>query len=508
MYSWRLKSYLLDLTKSSQFNCNISIKNLILLPIVIMSITVDKLLTKVEAIQRFVADRSSQDREYINFDQTLKDLSECLKRRQLTLQIIGHDLGQIQALQKLLQSNSDLQEIYRVKGSTLPEIPDLEAPPPSSVLIFEPPTKTQQSLQHELKSAHNQVIGRNPSAVQILLPDHLSLIGGSHAELRFFSDGSWQIRDLGSRNGTFINGNPQKFQDWYSLKDGDLICLGSPFQVEGSTIATFKVPSTEKDHLTLAETQKLLDCNILCLVVPFPSLSDNIHRFIQLVKNTSFAKILIVVNNPENINNDNFRENLTTIKKSLANQLQNISFELVSLLLQPFTPSCGATTITPHSQPEFEEFCNNLKDITTETSEVILAEWATNKLNQIIDRIEENLVRQSIAFQEKIKNDEERFKEISQGNLKKQIEKVYKKVDGERDNFFKQVKTELGQSKASLLDEFRKNSIYSRIEQFASQLQPQVSDKGSYRYICLKLGVRYYTKENYTNDVHAEAIGY
>ncbi len=45
-----------------------------------------------------------------------------------------------------------------------------------------------------------------------------------HAKITFFDDGSVTIYDLGSRNGTFVGGEPIEIRD---LRDGDEIVLGA-----------------------------------------------------------------------------------------------------------------------------------------------------------------------------------------------------------------------------------------------------------------------------------------
>lgn len=48
------------------------------------------------------------------------------------------------------------------------------------------------------------------------------LVSGHHAELRRTSSG-WQLADLSSSNGTFVNGCPAS---WATLMPGDVIGLG------------------------------------------------------------------------------------------------------------------------------------------------------------------------------------------------------------------------------------------------------------------------------------------
>jgi len=468
-----------------------------------MSVKLDKVLKYTQEIQKFVADRTSQTQLYSGIDQTLQELSESLKAGKLILQVAGHDLAQAHSLQRLLELSSELRDAYQLKISTIPEIPDPSAPLPFPALILQSSSASQPPVRYELKTSQTQVIGRNPAATQLLLADHFSLTSGSHAEVRIL-EGSWQIRDSGSRNGTFINGNSQKLQDWHILKAGDQICLGSASQSAGSATLVFEVPSKDDIHPAYAEAQRLLDCNILCLVIPPQPLIETVQRFIQLAQDSQITKLFIIVDRPGDITAEAFRETLATIKNSARNQFNNSSVELTSLLLKPFIPSSGATVLTPHSQPEFEQFYAGLKSLFEESVEAILTEWGIKKLNQIISQIEAILVQNDIALKEKLQKDEERFKELSQGNLKKQVEKVYKKVDGERDSFFRLVKTELSQSKSSLLDEFRQSSLPYKIHQFTKQLQPQVTDQGGYRYVRLKV-LTSDTGSSSISDVHKKA---
>lgn len=56
------------------------------------------------------------------------------------------------------------------------------------------------------------------------LPDPERVISGKHAEIRYRDGGYW-LQDV-SRNGTFLNRNPQRLQEAQRLKDGDRIQIG------------------------------------------------------------------------------------------------------------------------------------------------------------------------------------------------------------------------------------------------------------------------------------------
>ncbi|MCX7934402.1 MAG: FHA domain-containing protein, partial [Planctomycetota bacterium] len=66
-------------------------------------------------------------------------------------------------------------------------------------------------------------LGRDPSQT-IAINDHE--ISRSHAEIRFEA-GRWFLRDLGSRNGTFINQQPLTANQMYELADGCVFSLGA-----------------------------------------------------------------------------------------------------------------------------------------------------------------------------------------------------------------------------------------------------------------------------------------
>lgn len=53
-------------------------------------------------------------------------------------------------------------------------------------------------------------------------------ISGRHAELRCLN-GQWQIRDLGSRNGTFVNGVKLIENQWTNLQIGDNLKIATTY---------------------------------------------------------------------------------------------------------------------------------------------------------------------------------------------------------------------------------------------------------------------------------------
>ena len=69
-------------------------------------------------------------------------------------------------------------------------------------------------------------MGRGPW-VQLQLDD--STVSGEHATI-YFDGGAWKLRDLGSRNGTYVNGNRIDLRIAHLLAEGDELAFGGARQ--------------------------------------------------------------------------------------------------------------------------------------------------------------------------------------------------------------------------------------------------------------------------------------
>lgn len=70
------------------------------------------------------------------------------------------------------------------------------------------------------------VLGRDPETAQIVIrTDEEKHVSGRHAEIQFRTDGVAVVRDLGSRNGTWVNDRPVKAE--MPLKIADRLVLGA-----------------------------------------------------------------------------------------------------------------------------------------------------------------------------------------------------------------------------------------------------------------------------------------
>jgi pSer/pThr/pTyr-binding forkhead associated (FHA) protein len=139
---------------------------------------------------------------------------------------------------------------------------------------------TADSYRVELESGKVLEIGRkaNPaSQKRLVLP--VPEVSGNHAEIRMNNDG-WTIRDLGSTNGTRLNG------DWitpgteYLLKNGDVIKIAQiDLQVNlpnDNGAPRARVQVAEDEHEKTQFHIKLINATILVGDIrSFTSLMEN-----------------------------------------------------------------------------------------------------------------------------------------------------------------------------------------------------------------------------------------
>lgn len=87
--------------------------------------------------------------------------------------------------------------------------------------FLSPPSSAESPIR--LLARH--VIGRRPGSCDLVLDD--PLCSSHHAELAW--DGAlWTVRDLGSRNGTWLNGHSLPPSKWLPVEPGARLAFGNP----------------------------------------------------------------------------------------------------------------------------------------------------------------------------------------------------------------------------------------------------------------------------------------
>jgi len=101
---------------------------------------------------------------------------------------------------------------------------------------------------HPATEAHQSPvrIGREPGSTILFSGDAAKVVSTRHAEIRF-EGGTWVVADLGSRNGTYLNG--RRLAAATPLKAGDVIRLGE----SGPELRIAAVAAEPEEGETLAE---------------------------------------------------------------------------------------------------------------------------------------------------------------------------------------------------------------------------------------------------------------
>lgn len=93
-------------------------------------------------------------------------------------------------------------------------------------------------------------LGRSPECTIAFAGEHAGVVSAFHAELRHGATG-WQLKDLGSRNGTFLNN--RRVTGEALLKAGDVIGLGETGPRLSVAAVAEGIPPTVPEHPGLAE---------------------------------------------------------------------------------------------------------------------------------------------------------------------------------------------------------------------------------------------------------------
>jgi hypothetical protein len=451
----------------------------------VMSPKIDKLATSIHAVRQFVSESSAQDQTYVSINAALATLEKTLETKNLIVQIVSQDLNQAQSLQKLLSMSALVRESYLIQTNRLPERTQRRALPATLTLRGDRPHGNHPT-QYELTTLKPQIIGRNPDATQILLPDELNLVSGCHLEIKPSMSEGWQVRDLGSRNGTYINGNTQRFQGWHQLKAGDQIYLGSAVGAIGSATLIFE--SARAQSTVNEDVSQLFNCDVLCLITDLDQpLSTAAKQFIAQASEGQIAKLFIIATTPGIGDPEKIQAHWQTMDAWVKRQPYYLLIEQIALALQPIIASPQATVLFPQARPEFEQFCQTLEKLAQDKADEMLIQRITTQLLKQIAAIEAILHRQEACLNKEIQQAEEQLNALVPASVKEQTKKILKKVEGEKEQF-RQIKIAIGQSEAHLLDKFRQSALPHKVEQYVKHLEPAVFDEGGHRTVRLQLG--------------------
>lgn len=448
----------------------------------------DKTIQRLKALQKFVSDRISQDVAYSEVLQTLNQLEGSLKSVKLPVQIVSQNQLLAQTLQSSLDAHLSGQGTYLFATGVLPKLPDPAMPLSSPVLILQSMTaESEQHTRYELSTPEIQVIGRHPNC-QIRLANDLTRVGGHHAELRSTLNSEqiqWQLCDLNSKNGTYINGD--RLQNCQTLQNGDLISLGSPSLTGKSATLVFEcqtpeiLPSFETD----ANYRQLFDGMAVCLVIdPTQPISNTDKHFIAQAAQTAISKLIVIAAMASDSILEPVKANLAKLQTWMNERSHQVDMEVMPLVLPA---NLESTVLMPHPQNNFEPLCQSLEAVVQGNAEDILVRHIMTRFEAQMKAIEEILRTQEASLMQNSEQGEQ-SKELPPNILREQSRKLLGKISTEKDFIFRQIKAEVTQSKAKLLDDLRRSSLPYKVQEFLATLEFVETRQQGYCYIRLKVG--------------------
>lgn len=454
----------------------------------------DKLKQTIENLQLFLARKLDEREDLADISRKLAQLKKMLGRQKLAVQIISNESLLAQALFDLINSNQQLKDLFQLKFDSFPKpITQVSTQQFAGIKLKQYRENSTDLHQYfELSSEQEQLIGRASECGIKLESGLYQGISWIHAVIQPVIDEAnatqWQIADRGSTNGTFVNG--QRIKDCQLLNSGDVITLAYPQAGEDVAELDFTIrvetPDTESDR----EYWDIVDCDLLFVVIDGKQkLTPEAKDFIQDLDRTYISKQYLIVDIPDPKQEPEVAKetdnNISELENWLKNEIAAKEFELIPIYLKPYYTEETSTEIDTKLQKKQERFFKVIGNLVKRQPENILAKRIAVKVIRSAEPIEPFLQHQQEELQQKITQEKQELEALGQVNLKEVSKKVIAEANQNKDKFFKQVKLDMAQSKAALLDVYSKKSVIYKIQDFVDGLNPVVLNKNGQKIIQL-----------------------
>jgi hypothetical protein len=450
----------------------------------------------LENIQLFLQRKFDEREDFKEISQNLDKLQINLKQKKLLLKIVSTNLSLAQGLSDLIKTNELLKEFYQLTFHSLPQLPTQQQQFAGIKLKQVSDRGTNSIQSYQLNGAGELSFGRSPECDVSLDPSLYRGVSWNHGTIKAMvsdsKDFQWQICDLESTNGTFVNG--EKIQQCQLLKPGDRITLAAPLATiqNGVNIAEF-VLTIDPESIEIEadrEYWELIDCDLLLIAIDGKQpLSIKEKNFIQNFDNAFISKQYIVADipdpKPENNTAQVVETNLANLESWLKNEVKKKDFDLFSVHLRPYYDHDVSVELNVKLQKKQDQFLKVLESIVKRQPENVLAKRLSLKAIRELKPVKLFLQESKKSLIQNIELEEQRLASSSQINWKDIAKKTITQVERDKDLLFKQIKLDLSQSKVATLDNFAKHSLIYKIENFVDGLNPVIVTKNGQKIILL-----------------------
>jgi hypothetical protein len=474
----------------------------------------EKLAQSIHSTQQFITPRTNRYTALSEIVKQLDEVGTAAKTRKLSIKIFSRSPVSSQAIYSFLSSSALINQLYQLEISKLPINSAPEPVRRSPALTLQPNSVTGQQLsRYELTTAQSILIGRDQQSLseypksqntQLIALVNYKKVSSVHARVSSLvstdlSTHTWQICDLESRNGTYVNG--QRISDSRVLRNGDRITLAYPSASEKAPEFIFECqPDLISDN---SSSESALDCDLVFLAVDPKQELTNVEK--QLIEQVSKAPIVSLViiadlSGASTHEATSIRAGLSIIDNWIKVQHSSLieKLDLSCLVLQPFYPNSANTSIGSNWQREYESLLKPLMILGKEHADAILASRLRLKLLSQFTRVEKVIAAQEAAFNTEIKQLEEMLSGQTLDEWREYIQKAFRRASDDREDLFRRVRNELSRSKNDQTRDFIPNSLMQRIDQFVNTFEPVVTRLN--RQVCIQL------QPKYADDTHVAMI--
>jgi pSer/pThr/pTyr-binding forkhead associated (FHA) protein len=438
------------------------------------------------AIQ-FVAARVDLYQGLAKINQEIVNLASLFNARQPSLQIFSHFPLLSNGLNKFFNTHPGFRQFYNSKVLDFPINSIVTPASQLPTLILKANSAVGQSeARYELSPSRSLLLGRDlqhqkdSSVLHIPLPLYKK-VSGHHAEIQLVSNvgsatQSWQLCDLNSTNGTYING--QKIKGCQVLTFGDRITLSYPNASEKAPEFVFEGQIISSD--TNASSSDQVDADLVFLVIhPTQGLSVSEKQLIKQISKTSVFGFVIVadISGTKSQDSPSIKANLDSIRSWIQNQYPQLaaSLELIELSLYPFYPDTPSAQLTPAIEQQFVQFAAPFIDLAKNQGAELIANRINQQLLVQIQKIDQILSSQEEALKHEMQRTEASLNGRTLESWRDHYNQIRKQIDEARDDFFREARTQFFRARDEFSMDFIPSSLIQKIDAFISSLEPGVT---------------------------------